>query len=61
MIDTPEATALALRIHAEAYRKKAPNGTLEEQVRSMVRRWRRDGFRGTNEEWAHLARLVEKK
>lgn len=60
MIPTQEATELALRVHADAYRRKAPNGTLEEQVRIMVRRWRRDGYKGTNSAWEALARLVER-
>ena len=57
LIQSPEATDLALRIHAEAYRKKV-KGTAEDQMRILVRRWRRDGYKGTDEKWLALARML---
>lgn len=58
MIQSERATEIARRVTSEADRAVKPGGTLEGRVRLMVRRWQRDGYRGTAEQWEALARMV---
>lgn len=64
-----QATARALRVHAEAEaRRRQPaglparihvaDGDLAALVRSMVRRFKRDGYKGTADQWTRLSRFV---
>lgn len=60
-----EATARALAVTREASKRRAihaPPVDRDKQAveiaRKMVRRWRRDGFKGRADQWSALAELL---
>lgn len=65
MIQSAEATALALAVTREAQSHRAsagyhrPEDALIATVRKMVARYRRDGYRGRIDDWQALCHAID--